>query len=172
MRKTWDMKAGRIARLGMFAALALALGWLEAQLPFLPGLPGVKLGIANTVLLYVLMLEGGGSAFCVMLVRVLLAGILYAGFNGFCYSLAGGLLSLVVMLLLRRVKGISLVGISCGGAAAHNFGQLCVACIWIGHRAALAYAPVLLLSGILTGAATAVCAKLLLRGVKKGGGTR
>lgn len=158
-----------VARLGLLTALALVLGWLEAQLPALPGLPGVKLGIANTVLLYVIALEGGWAALGVMLTRVCLAGALYAGFVGFWYSLAGGLLSLAVMLLLRRIGGVSLVGVSIGGAAAHNLGQLCVACVLIGCRAALAYAPVLLLAGIVTGAATGICAKLVLRALKKGG---
>ncbi len=159
-----------VARLGLLTALALVLGWLEAQLPGLPGLPGVKLGIANTVLLYVLVLAGGRAALCVMLTRVCLAGVLYAGFTGFCYSLAGGLLSLGVMLLLRRVGGVSLVGVSIGGASAHNLGQLCVACAFIGHRAALAYAPILLIAGIVTGAATGICARLVLRALKGGQG--
>ncbi|MBQ2767905.1 MAG: Gx transporter family protein [Clostridia bacterium] len=169
MRKSSKVPTAGIARMGMLTALALALGYVEAQLPFLPGLPGVKLGIANTVLLYVLMLDGGKAAFGVMLTRVTLAGLLYAGFNGFCYSLVGGLFSLCVMIFLRRVGRVSLVGMSCGGAAAHNLGQLCVACIWIGHRAALAYAPILLLSGIFTGALTAICAGMILRALGKKG---
>lgn len=159
-----------VARLGLLTALALVLGWLEAQLPALPGLPGVKLGIANTVLLYVLVLYGGRQALGVMLTRVCLAGLLYAGFTGFWYSLAGGLLSLGVMLLLRRFGGLSLVGVSIGGAAAHNLGQLCVACVFIGHRAALAYAPILLVAGIMTGAVTGVCAQLILRALRGGQG--
>ncbi|MBQ8397386.1 MAG: Gx transporter family protein [Clostridia bacterium] len=158
-----------VARLGVLTALALVLGWLEAQLPALPGLPGVKLGIANTVLLCVLELHGGRQALGVMLTRVCLAGLLYAGFTGFCYSLAGGLLSLGVMLLMRRAGGLSLVGVSVAGAAAHNLGQLGVACVWIGHRAALAYAPVLLIAGIVTGAVTGICAQLVLRALRKGG---
>lgn len=121
------------------------------------------------MLLYVLALEGGWAAFCVMLTRVCLAGLLYAGFTGFCYSLAGGMLSLGVMLLFRRAGGVSLIGVSIGGAAAHNLGQLCVAAAFIGYRAALAYAPLLLLAGIVTGAVTGICAKLVLRALKKGG---
>ena len=162
-------RAHTVARLGVLTALALVLGWLEARLPGLPGLPGVKLGIANTVLLYVIVLFGGWQALGVMLTRVCLAGLLYAGFTGFLYSLTGGMFSLALMMLLRRIKGISLVGVSIGGAAAHNLGQLCVACVWIGHRAALAYGPVLLLAGVVTGMFTGGCATLVLRALKKGG---
>lgn len=165
-------RAQIVARLGLLTALALVIGWLEAQLPALPGLPGVKLGLANTVLLYVLSLYGGRQTLCVMLTRVCLAGLLYAGFTGFCYSLAGGLASLGAMLILRRIGGMSLIGVSVGGAAAHNLGQLCVACAFIGHRAALAYAPVLVVAGIVTGMLTGICAGLVLRALRKGGQER
>lgn len=158
--------AGRAARLGLLCALALGLGWLEAQLPMLPMLPGVKLGLANTVLLYALVLMRPRDAWALMLTRVCLAGLLYAGFVGFCYSLAGGALSLCVMYPLSRMGGVSLVGVSIGGAAAHNLGQLCVAAVLVGWRTALAYMPLLLLSGIVTGALTGICAGLVLRALK------
>ena len=111
----------RIAELGLLTAVALVLGYLESLLPIV-GIPGVKLGLANTVLLYALYLLDVKSAALLMVLKVGLSGLLFGGPAAMLYSFAGGLLSLAVMLLVRRLKGIGVVGVSVCGAAAHNIG--------------------------------------------------
>ena len=96
------MKTKSIARFSLLCAMALVLGYFERFIPVAPGIPGVKLGLANTVLLYAVYLMGAKSAMLLMLAKVVLSGFLFAGLSGMLYSLAGGLLSLCVMLLLSR----------------------------------------------------------------------
>ena len=120
------MKTKSIARFSLLCAMALVLGYFERFIPVAPGIPGVKLGLANTVLLYAVYLMGAKSAMLLMLAKVVLSGFLFAGLSGMLYSLAGGLLSLCVMLLLSRLKDVGIIGVSVGGAVSHNIGQIAV----------------------------------------------
>lgn len=155
--------ARRTALLGVLLALALALAWLERFVPVPPMLVGVKLGLANTVLLYALYLLDIPSAVGLMLARVTLSAILFAGFSGFLYSLAGGILSLAVMILLKRIGRFSLIGVSIAGAIAHNLGQILVAGFLVQSRAVLTYLPILLIAAIVTGMLTGTIARLVIR---------
>lgn len=161
--------AKRIARFGILASMALVLGYIEHMIPIAPAVPGVKLGLANTVLLYGVFLMGAKSSFMLMLVKVLLSGLLFSGVSGMMYSLAGGLLSLLVMLPLSRVKDMGTVGVSVGGAVGHNIGQSAVACLLIGYRAVLGYLPVLMISAILTGILTGIAAKYAINALERSG---
>lgn len=163
------MKAKEIARFGILASMALVLGYLEQLLPIAPGIPGVKLGLANTVLLYGVFLMGAKSSFVLMLVKVLLSGLLFSGVSGLMYSLAGGVLSLFAMLPLSKAKDMGMIGVSVGGAVAHNIGQAAVACLLIGCRAVLGYLPVLMISAILTGILTGIVAKYAIRTLERSG---
>lgn len=161
-KRKWD--AGTVARLGILTAVALVLGYVESLFP-IAAIPGVKLGLSNTVLLYALFLMDAPSALLLMLLKVGLSGLLFGGPTAMLYSLAGGILSLAAMLLARRARGISVVGVSVLGAAAHNVGQTLVACAVVGVRAALAYLPVLLLAAAAAGVLTGVIAKAVMKGV-------
>jgi len=163
------MKAKDIARFGILASMALVLGYLEQLLPIAPGIPGVKIGLANTVLLYGVFLMGAKSSFMLMLVKVLLSGLLFSGVSGLMYSFAGGVLSLLAMLPLSRAKDVGMIGVSVGGAVAHNVGQSAVACLLIGYRAVLGYLPVLMISAILTGILTGIVAKYAIRALERSG---
>lgn len=152
------MNAGTVARLGLLTAVALVLGYVEHLIP-VTAIPGIKLGLANTVLLYALYLLDVPSAVLLMILKVGLGGLFYGGFAAMLYSLAGGILSLFTMILVKKARGISVIGVSVCGAAAHNVGQILVACAVVGVRAALAYLPVLLVAAVITGALTGVIAK-------------
>ena len=156
------MGAGTVARLGLLTAVALVLGYVEHLIP-VTAIPGIKLGLANTVLLYALYLLDVPSAVLLMILKVGLGGLFYGGFAAMLYSLAGGVLSLFVMILVKKARGISVIGVSVSGAAAHNVGQILVACFVVGTRAALAYLPVLLVAAAITGALTGVIAKYVFR---------
>ncbi len=152
------MNAGTVARLGLLTAVALVLGYVEHLIP-ITAIPGIKLGLANTVLLYALYLMDVPSAIFLMILKVGLGGLFYGGFAAMLYSLAGGILSLIVMILVKKTRGVSVIGVSVCGAAAHNVGQILIACFVVGTRAALAYLPVLLVAAVITGALTGVIAK-------------
>ena len=159
------MSAKTIARLGMLSAVALVLGYVESLLPLTPGIPGIKLGLANTVLLYSVYMMAWPQSLLLMLAKVGLSGLLFAGFGGMLYSLAGSAASILMMLLVKRVPGVSVVGVSITGAVAHNAGQLAVAACIVGGRAAAGYAPILIVSGVVTGFLTGVVARLVLRAI-------
>lgn len=147
----------------LMAALALIFSYIEVIIPFNPGIPGIKLGIANLVIIIALYYLGSKYAFTVNLVRVLIAGLLFTGFFGAAYSLAGALLSFAVMIFLKRTKLFSVVGISMAGGVAHNLGQLLVAAFLIANTKIFLYFPVLIFSGMISGAAIGVLSYLILK---------
>lgn len=153
------MKAKNMARFGLLIGLALVLGYVESVLPIAPGLPGVKLGLGNTVLLFGLYMLGEKQTVWLMLGKVLLSGLLFGTPNAYLYSLAGGICSLCAMWGLRRLPGMGLIGVSVGGAVCHNLGQLAVAALVVGTAPVLSYLPILLVSAIITGMITGVAAK-------------
>lgn len=147
----------------LMAALALIFSYIEVIIPFNPGIPGIKLGIANLVIIVALYYLGAKYAFTVNLIRVLIAGFLFTGFFGAAYSLAGALLSFAVMIFLKRTKLFSVVGISMAGGVAHNLGQLLVAAFLIANTKIFLYFPVLIFSGMISGTAIGVLSYLILK---------
>ena len=162
--------ARRVALGGMLFALALVLSAAEGALAPLLGLPpGVKPGLANIVVMYALFFLGRGPAVSLVLLKALFAA-LTRGLSAGALSLSGGLLSigLLMLLLLPREKP-SLVLLSVAGAISHNLGQLLMASLWLGTGISLAYAPVLILSGIAMGSLTALSLRLLLPALERTG---
>ena len=162
MKSRWNASA--IAKLGLLTAVALVLGYFEHLLP-VTGIPGVKLGLANTVLLYALYLLDIPSAILLMFLKVGLSGLVVGGVAAMLYSLAGGVVSLLIMILARKMKGLSIIGVSVLGALAHNAGQMTVACFVVGTRAILAYLPILLIAAAVTGTLTGFIARYTFRGL-------
>lgn len=155
------MKGKKVSLLGLCAALALALAFLESLLP--PLAPGIKLGLANSVALFVLYWAGTKEAAAVSLVRVALANLLFGSVTGFVYSLAGGALSLLAMCLLKKTKRFSCVPVSVVGGVCHNIGQIAAACFFTGTRQIVWYLPVLLISGIAAGVAVGLLTGTVLK---------
>lgn len=169
------MSTRKLTRLALLAAAALALGYVESLLPpLVAGVPGIKLGLANTVLLYALYLLDGKSAWMLMAAKVLLSALVYAGFGAALYSLGGGVLSLCTMLLVKKLGGadVSVLGVSVAGAACHNIGQLLVFGALAGFRPAAAYLPWLLAAAVVTGLLTGVAAKYAIRILSGPGGEK
>ena len=163
MNRRWDASA--IAKLGLLTAVAIVLGYFEHILP-VTGIPGVKLGLANTVLLYALYLIDVPSAILLMFLKVGLSGLLFGGPAAMLYSFAGGALSLFIMILARKSKGLSVVGVSVLGAVSHNVAQMAVACFIVETRAILAYLPILLLAAAVTGTLTGLIARYTFKGLR------
>ena len=159
----WTTK--NIALCAVLAALALALSTLEGLFPlslFVP-LPGVKLGLANIVTVFALYQLGAGAALAVLVTRCLLGGLFAGNLSAMLFSMLGGLSAMLVMILLKRLPRLSVYGVSVGGAAAHNIGQMAAAVITLGSTMVLGYLPFLLLVSLLTGTLTGFVTALLLR---------
>ena len=140
----------RVAYFGVFTALALIFSYVETLIPVNLGIPGVKLGLANLIIVVALYKMRLSEAYLLSVVRVLLAGFIFGNYFSIIYSLAGGLLSLTVMALLKKWGGFSLQGISIAGGVFHNIGQLIVAAVVVETFSVTYYFPVLLVAGLLT----------------------
>ena len=160
------MKTKQLTTGAILAALALALSYVEGMFPLPVPLPGFKLGLANIVTLFALYTLGAPSALAILLVRVLLGAVFAGNASALLYSLLGGFAAMAVMIALSRARGLSVYGVSIGGAAAHNIGQVAAAMLTLGNAAPTAYLPVLLVVAVFSGALTGlICSLLLGRGV-------
>lgn len=153
----------RVAYFGVFTALALIFSYVETLIPVNLGIPGVKLGLANLIIVVALYMMRLSEAYLLSVVRVLLAGFIFGNYFSIIYSLAGGLLSLTVMALLKKWGGFSLQGISIAGGVFHNIGQLIVAAVVVETFSVTYYFPVLLVAGLLTGLVIGIVAEMMLK---------
>ena len=156
----------RIARWGLLVAAAMALSWLESLLPVSGMAPGMKLGLANVVTLFALYRMSLRDAAGISLVRVVLTAATFGNAYSFAYSLAGAVLSLVVMAGLKRLDRFSILGVSAAGGVCHNLGQLLVAVAVLGTARLGWYLPPLAVSGTVTGAAIGLAGGLVVQRVK------
>ena len=152
-----------IARVGLLAALALIFSYVEAIIPYNPGIPGVKLGISNVVTVIALYKFGWKDAAAVSVIRIVVAGLLFNGVFGMLYSLAGAALSFLGMLLLKKTGIFSVTGVSMAAGVLHNLGQLFVAAALIEDLRMFFYFPVLLFSGIAAGILVGIISQMVLR---------
>ena len=152
----------------LLTAMALALSYLENLFPLslaIP-IPGVKLGLANIVTLFALYALGGGEALLILLARCFLGSLFAGNMNALLFSLFGGLCAFGTMTALSRLRGLSIYGVSVGGAAAHNCGQIAAALLTLGSGAPLYYLPVLLAVSLLTGGLTGLVSACLFQGLR------
>lgn len=141
----------RLAFGAMFTALALIFSYVEFLLPLPVPVPGIKLGLANLVIIIAIYRMSFKYAFTINCVRIVASGLLFSGVFGMLYSFAGGILSLVVMYVLYRTGRFSMVGISMAGGVMHNLGQLLTACLIVSNISLMSYFAVLLFSGLISG---------------------
>lgn len=153
----------------MLIALAMIFSYVEALLPFNFGIPGIKLGVANLVIVTSLYLLKPKDVWCLSLLRILLMGFLFGNGVSILYSLAGGILSLLVMLLLKTKGGFSMLGVSIGGGVSHNVGQLIAAICIVSNLNIAYYLPMLMIAGVITGAIIGMLSGKILQAVDKEG---
>jgi heptaprenyl diphosphate synthase len=158
-------KTKRIVILSLMVAQALVLSLIESWIPLPSPVPGVKLGLANIITVTVIIFYGFKDALSVVLVRCILSSIFGGGFTGFFFSMAGGILSTIVMYVLysRGSKVFSIIGISIAGAVAHNIGQTIIASFVMKDVAIFMILPVLLISGVVMGFFVGLCSSFLER---------
>lgn len=149
----------------MLTAMALALSYLENFFPLslaIP-IPGIKLGLANIVTVFALYALGPVQALLILLARCILGAVFAGNMNALLFSLLGGVTAMLVMILLSRLRRLSIYGVSVGGAAAHNCGQVAAAILTLGNTAPLYYLPVLLGVSLFAGALTGLIAACLFQ---------
>ncbi|MBQ2451750.1 MAG: Gx transporter family protein [Lachnospiraceae bacterium] len=151
--------AKRVAYSAILIALAMIFSYVEVLIPFHFGIPGIKLGLANLVVVMALYILKPAQTLVISIARIVLVSFLFGSMSSMLYSLAGGVLSFLVMLLLRKNKGFSVMGVSIAGGVSHNVGQLLVAAVVVENMSVFYYMPVLLVAGVVTGMLIGVVAK-------------
>lgn len=153
----------KIAYLGLFTALAILLGYVESLFPFFVGIPGIKLGLANLAVLFILERYSFREAAVVSAIRIITVGFLFGNMFGILYSLAGAALSVIIMTLVKKFTDVSILTVSVFGGISHNVGQLLIAMALVENTGLIYYAPALLISGVVTGLLIGFLTKETLR---------
>lgn len=157
-------KLKRLTELSLLTAVALIIFVIELQIPNISPIAGVKLGLANIITVFGVYRYKAGEMALVLLARILLGSIFSSNPSAIFYSLAGGMLCLLGMLLLKRIIPENHLWIcSVLGAALHNVGQILAAFLIMGMASVFMYLPFLLVSGCVAGALTGLCAQLLVK---------
>lgn len=157
------MKARKPALLGLLTAVALTIFLVEAQLPPVLPVPGVKLGLANIVTVFTVFALGPGEGILVLAARIFLGAVFCGNFSSILYSAAGGACAIAVTIALRRIltrKQLFVAG--CLGAMSHSVGQIAMAALVLGTASVFVYLPVLLTVSLVTGLFTGLCAQFLV----------
>lgn len=153
----------KIAYYGLFVALAFIFSYIETLIPINLGVPGVKIGLSNLVVMVALYLTGTASAFAISAIRILLTGFTFGNAAAMIYSFAGGILSLLVMIAAKKTKVFSTLGVSVLGGVFHNVGQIIVAIIVMETTKLIYYLPVLMVSGIVAGVFIGILAAQVIK---------
>lgn len=156
-------KSKRIAVFALSVSLAFTLSFLESLIPIHIGIPGVKIGLANLVVVVALYLLPKKDAFIISMMRILISGLVFSGAFSLLYSFAGGILSFFVMLFAQKSKKISVIGVSVLGASVHNIGQILVASLVMQTPRIIYYLPVLILSGGAAGILVGIISKIIIK---------
>lgn len=160
------MDTKNIAKIGMMVAVAFVLSYIESMLPLNFGVPGIKAGFSNIVVIFALFNFNPLTTFCIAVVRIVLCGFTFGSLSGMLYSLAGGILSFLVMLILKKTQKFSIYGISIAGGVFHNIGQILVAAVILQNRLILYYLPFLILGGIIAGTIVGIIGAILIKRLK------
>lgn len=160
-------KKSHVAFLGMLLGVAFVLAYIESLIPFFVGIYGIKLGLANLAVVLALYNLGEKDAFIVSVARIVLVGFTFGNMFSMLYSLAGGLLSFVVMFFAKRSKWFGTGGVSVLGGVFHNIGQILVAVCVVENEKIFFYLPVLLISGVITGAIIGILSGIITKRVAK-----
>lgn len=159
--------AKKAAYMGMLTALAFVFSYIEFLLPINLGVPGIKLGLANLVVIVALYLMNVRVACTLSFVRILLTGLTFGNPASMIYSFAGGMLSLAIMIMAKKSDFFSVTGVSVLGGVFHNVGQIIVAILVVETKSLLFYLPVLILSGTVAGVLIGILASILIRHLNK-----
>lgn len=162
----------KVALYGICIALAMVLGFIESQIPVSVVVPGARLGLTNLVVLMALYRMGAADAMVINFVRIILTGFTFANTFSMLYSLAGGMFSCLVMILLKHTKKFSVAGVSVAGGAAHNLGQMFVAMAVMSNTRIAYLFPALMVSGVAAGIVTGILGAEVIKRLPEDNGYR
>lgn len=157
------MKIRKIAFLGLSITLAMILSFVESQIPVFTTIPGMKVGLPNLVMVFLLYRAGWKETVIVSLIRAFLVALLFGNLQSLIFSISGAVLSLTGMILLKKTGLFSPIAVSVTGGVLHNVGQIIAACLWTGTVQIAYYLPALLVSGVCAGIAIGLIAGFLLK---------
>ena len=160
------MMSKKVAMTGMFVALAMIFSYVEVLIPINLGIPGMKLGLANLVVVVTLYVLGVKTAFAVSIIRIILVSMTFGSLSAMLYSMAGGLLSFAGMVLFKKIRALSVVGVSVIGGVLHNAGQVIVAMAVVENVMLVSYFPPLMIAGTITGALIGIVSSNVIPRVK------
>ncbi len=160
------MKSIKIAIYGLLVALAFILSYIESLFPLAIGIPGIKLGLANLVVIVAIYKLGVKEAFTLSIIRIILVGFTFGSPSSMMFSLVGGLLSWLLMVIFQKSKLFSMVGVSIIGGIAHNIGQIIVSILVLENINIIYYLPFLLVSGVITGGLIGILAAIIIKRLK------
>ncbi len=160
------MRSKKIALYGLLVALAFILSYIESLFPVSTAIPGIKLGLANLVVITALYKIGIKEAFALSVLRIILVGFTFGSPSTMLFSLAGGLLSWLLMVIFQKTKLFSMVGVSILGGIAHNIGQIAVAILVVENIDIIYYLPFLLISGVITGTLVGILSAMVVQRLK------
>ena len=155
----------KIALYGMLIAAALICSYVESMMPPLMAVPGMKLGLTNIIVIFALYRLGGRSAMAINILRIVLVSLMFGGPSVMIYSLAGGMLSTVIMILLRKTGVFSVTAVSAVGGVAHNVGQILVAMLWLKTVGIGWYLMILWFTGMVSGLLIGIAGAILIKRV-------
>ncbi len=159
-------KVKNIALCGVLTTLAMIFSYIDSLISIPIPVPGVRIGISNIAIITVLYMVGIKEAVIVNVLRITLTSILFGNITSFWFSIAGGILSIAVMILLKKIDIFSMVGVSVAGGVSHNIGQIIAAVLLMETNAIFYYLPVLLITGTVTGVVIGIVAAMVLRRLK------
>jgi len=159
-------KVKNITMCGVLTTLAMIFGYIDSLISMPVPVPGIKLGISNIAVITVLYVVGIKEAVFVNILRIVLTSILFGNFTSFIFSISGGILSILIMIILKKIDIFSTVGVSVSGGVMHNIGQIIAAIIVMGSPAILYYLPILLITGVITGVIIGIAAAMVIERVK------
>ena len=161
------MKAKKVAFLGLAIALAMILSFVESQIPPLVALPGIKVGLPNLVMVFLLYRVGWEETVTVSIIRIFLVSLLFGNLQTLTFSVAGAVLSLASMILLQKTGWFSCITVSIVGGLCHNIGQIVAACLWTQTAQVAYYLPVLLVSGTIAGTVIGLASGIIVKRSEK-----
>ena len=161
------MKSKNLATYGLLIALAFIFSYIESLFPMPFTVPGMKLGLANLVVISALYAMGPKEAFILSIIRILLVGLTFRDPNTMLFSMAGGILSWLMMVIFRKIKLFGMIGVSIIGGVSHNIGQIAVAIVYVNSMSLVYYLPVLLIFGAVTGTLIGILGSMIVQRLKK-----
>lgn len=145
----------------VLVALAMIFSWIEAQIPY--PIPGAKLGLTNLVVLIALYRLSIGDAIGINIIRILLVGLTFGNMFSLIYSITGGILSSLIMILMKKTEKFHVTTVSLAGGIVHNIGQILVAVYVLETKAMVSYLPVLWITGMSAGIIVGILGSMILK---------